>query len=692
MTGEIEDDTISRVNSNVEGGCLSLQAIDFLKLVWGKRECWVDLPSKSGGNWMPMALEWPERIGTIEARLDSLDEEDIYFSVAQFRSRGRRIEDVLPTHWLWCDLDEIDPDSLAALGLTPTVLWESSPFRFQCLWRMTMRLKPQLQTKLSRRLADVIGDRQGGWDLTQVLRPPGTRNWKYRGAPEVLLVWDDGPTYDPQALSRHLRTLAGEDRHSAGAVHSDGSSSVSRAREVGLPARARRLLNTPEEQVVVGERSARLWELECLLAEAGLTEDEIFDLVEGTPWNKHKEVASGDRQLRREIQKVLQHVSTKSGSTTRSKADGSTSQKADAGQKQIQTAPQGKRSPFVSYGSFMSQNMEAPRWLIEEIWTAQSHGIIGGEPKTMKSTITLALALSVATGRPFLGRYPVGTVGPALVVQEENAPWQVQDRLRKVANSYGLIGKGEIEQQKAPEGSMGKVITRLDFPPEAPVRFLNNYGFDLTREEDRDLLIREIETHRPVVVVLDPLYLMLGGVDENRSSDLRPVLQWLMAIRYEYRTAVIVVHHWRKPSSSSGTVGGRVGRPGQQLMGSGTLHGWIDSGLYAELVEQQENRTVVKVEREFRNVGPRAPLTLDLRIGDPGDLRFEARIVGSSRRELELAIAASPGMAVGKAAELINRDKRTVLGWARKSRRIKVMKSRGRGTYRLFPVAGKSDE
>lgn len=47
------------------------------------------------------------------------------------------------------------------------------------------------------------------------------------------------------------------------------------------------------------------------------------------------------------------------------------------------------------------------RWLVEGLWAERAVGIVGGEPKCCKSFLALDLAVSVASGRPCLRRYPV---------------------------------------------------------------------------------------------------------------------------------------------------------------------------------------------------------------------------------------------------------------------------------------------
>src|SRR5207342_263202 len=139
------------------------------------------------------------------------DREDLYYSVAQFAERGRKIEHVLPSHWLWADLDEVHPSAGTGLGFMPTVAVESSPGRYQALWRLTRELKPSTLEKLNRGLSYALDADRGGWDLTQVLRIPGTRNFKYRGGPRVKTLWvKPDLVYNPNYIWAKVKELVPE--------------------------------------------------------------------------------------------------------------------------------------------------------------------------------------------------------------------------------------------------------------------------------------------------------------------------------------------------------------------------------------------------------------------------------------------------------------------------------------------------
>jgi hypothetical protein len=589
------------------------ETMRFLEAVWGQEECYVDLPSKIGGHWMPYNFLWPDydlARGRVETALKN--REDLYFSVARFKSKGRRYADTMPITWLWADLDMVDPDALEFKDLSPTIAWQSSEGRYQALWLLSREVEATKVEKINMRLTYHIGADRGGWDLTQVLRVPGTRNYKYgdgEGA-EVKLLWiDPEVVYDPRELGMRLRDVKVT---TVGEVPKHGLKAVRPREEIG--ARAKMLLRTPEGAVVLGERSDRLWELECLLAEAGRSEMEILQLVRETGWNKFKDdERRGEDRLRKDIRRAMAHVAQKM-----EREEVQEEVEEEGGEEE----PEPARAQFVDYANFISSNIEAPKWLIEDIWTSDAHGLIAGEPKTQKSTLALAMGLAVASGKPFLNKYPVHVPGPVLMIQEENDPWIVQDRMRKIANSYGLLGSVEI--QEAGEGDIGSEEIMVDFPPELPFKLLNNASWDMANEDNLNFLEEEVRETQPALVILDPLYLMIGSADTDRSQDIVPMLKWLLRLRFKYGCAILIIHHFRKQQAGHSSV-----KPGQRVMGSATFHGWVESALYCETIAEEEmDQGVVrlKVEREFRNVGPRRPLDLTLTMGEPGELEFEATV------------------------------------------------------------------
>src|SRR4051812_32343001 len=69
----------------------------------------------------------------------------------------------------------------------------------------------------------------------------------------------------------------------------------------------------------------------------------------------------------------------------------------------------------------LADTPEQRRWLVDELWSEEAVGIIGGEPKCCKSFLALDLAVAVAAGTPCLRRFAVARHGRVLLYPAEDA-------------------------------------------------------------------------------------------------------------------------------------------------------------------------------------------------------------------------------------------------------------------------------
>ena len=220
--------------------------------------------------------------------------------------------------------------------------------------------------------------------------------------------------------------------------------------------------------------------------------------------------------------------------------------------------------------------------------------------------LTLEMAIAVASGEPFLGKFEVHRNGPVLIVQEENdADYYLPDLMYKMLRERGLFPSPAIwtegqDRQLAPTRNL-------------PIRFLNQSGFNLTDPDHLERVRAEVESIRPVLIIFDPLYSMLGGVDETKAHEVRPILNWLRKLSKESNAALVVCHHWRKKQGKSDT-----SRAGQRLSGSNNFHNWVVCGLYVE--RPTDKKAEVIVQREFRRASVPDRLVIQFDIGEWGDL------------------------------------------------------------------------
>lgn len=145
------------------------------------------------------ARAWAER--------ESAAGREVYHCAHLLTARRRIKWNAAPLLTLYVDGDGAKvPDGVPK----PTAVVESSPGREQFYFRLTDPVSPQTGEHLNRRLALAIGADDSGWDLTQLLRPPGTCNYKYPDAPTVRLEEINDVRHDPHELNRLLPPAPGD--------------------------------------------------------------------------------------------------------------------------------------------------------------------------------------------------------------------------------------------------------------------------------------------------------------------------------------------------------------------------------------------------------------------------------------------------------------------------------------------------
>jgi hypothetical protein len=238
------------------------------------------------------------------------------------------------------------------------------------------------------------------------------------------------------------------------------------------------------------------------------------------------------------------------------------------------------------------------RWLVEDLWGRGAVGIVGGAPKCCKSWLGLDIALSVASGTPCLGRFPVVRAGPALVYLAEDAAPMVRERILGICNHRRLD------------------IHALD------LHLIDTPSLRLDLDVDRTRLAAAVETIRPKILILDPL-VRLHRADENSSADISALLGFLRELQRRFDTAVLLVHHMSKRHRA---------QLGQALRGSGDLHAFGDCNAY---LVRKNDKLLLSVEQRFAKETD--PISLALVSDDNGaDTHLEVldRIANDQRLPL----------------------------------------------------------
>ena len=562
------------------------------------------------GSWEEVVFKFPDEKQKIQEWFDQKSQEskNLYWCPVVFSSPSRRKAAALGGTVLYADLDEVNPESLPD-EYKPTIAWKSSSKRYQGLWQLDRFAGPLELEELNKRLTYFTGADKSGWDLTQVLRIPGTTNYQYDPPVQGQLLWkNNDEIFSFQSLNEHLPKVVSEVDSSNAETLFD----ILKHYRNRIPQKIRSMLQYPPEKIQVGKRSEVLFKIESALVEAQIPMEDIYLMVKNSSWNKYRGRKDEKERLEKEIALAYSnHIKGESVNFN----DDSEDEVVDAELTHIFEP--------VSMIDLLGKPEVKQGWMVRDFWLKGSNGIVAGEPKTFKSTITLDLAISVASGVPFLGSYPVEETGPVILVQNENADWIIKDRVERM-----MVGKhlcGEIhpldKDYTDSEEEVGPRQYEVEWPPILPIIHLNNQNFDFSDESHRAEFEKIVQKVKPVLIVFDPLYLMFTG-DINSAEELNPVLKWLTSVKNTYKTSVIVVHHFRKGDSH---------RAGQRMLGSTTLHGWTESSIFLGAhpiqianvkqdmtVEEIETTTTdmeIVVEREFRAAGVKPRLYLKLSMG-----------------------------------------------------------------------------
>jgi hypothetical protein len=282
-------------------------------------------------------------------------------------------------------------------------------------------------------------------------------------------------------------------------------------------------------------------------------------------------------------------------------------------------------------------------WLIEGLWVAEGVGIVGGNPKAGKTWLALDLALSVASGTPALGVYPIPRAGPVVLFAAEDPPATVRARLE------GLAASRELSLESLPLQVILASSLRLD------------------TLADQARLTEVVERFRPRLLVLDP-FVRLHRINENSAQEVSGVLAYLRDLQRRCHVAVLVVHHARK-------AGAGVAQAGLSLRGSGDFYAWGD-----ELLHMRRRRASLELVVEHRSASSPEPVPLELQAAEGQPVHLAVVAAGDGAEPgvtLRASVLESLGQADGPTTqEALRRQLR--VRWTRLTEPLRDLEREGR--------------
>jgi hypothetical protein len=204
-------------------------------------------------------------------------------------------ENVAAAPTIWADLDLCPPGDML---VEPSVVIRTSPGRSQALWSVD-DIEPSAAEAISKRIhyhhADKGADRSG-WDLTQLLRVPGTHNFKYDDEVADLHIFIEHvnrAVYRAQDFAEYPETGR---RDGEGIEMAEADIPVIDD-PIDFMTKRRKLLNSqvftlfsdePEFDEFQEGWSGALWKLIMFLYEGGLSREEVFAICDKAACNKYR--------------------------------------------------------------------------------------------------------------------------------------------------------------------------------------------------------------------------------------------------------------------------------------------------------------------------------------------------------------------------------------------------------------------
>jgi hypothetical protein len=158
--------------------------------------------------------------------------------------------------------------------------------------------------------------------------------------------------------------------------------------------------------------------------------------------------------------------------------------------------------------------------------------VLAAQEKAGKTWAALDLAVSVATGRPWLDHFACPTPGPVLVFLGEGGERATVRRIEAIATSKGV--------------DPGQLADRLRLCFRVPRLAAPGAGGELAAIQ------AELETHPAALVVLDPLYLAAAGASGANLYDMGAILQAIQGVCQHAGCALLVVTYWNKTGDGRG--------------------------------------------------------------------------------------------------------------------------------------------
>lgn len=196
-----------------------------------------------------------------------------------------------------------------------------------------------------------------------------------------------------------------------------------------------------------------------------------------------------------------------------------------------------------------------------------------GSAKSWKTIHSTHLAFCIAAGLPWFG-YETRRA-TVFKVQVELPKFQDKERIMKYARNVN--------------GHLPNIFFQT---PEEDMLLDTTYGKQVFIKYIEEVKRRTPNPEDPLVVVIDPVYLLMKG-SVSAEEDVKKLQLNLMDVRRKLHVTFVIVHHARlNKTDSSGNI---VNLGAEEVMGSSLWNNWCDTMVRFELLNPHQGANTTRV-------------------------------------------------------------------------------------------------
>lgn len=230
----------------------------------------------------------------------------------------------------------------------------------------------------------------------------------------------------------------------------------------------------------------------------------------------------------------------------------------------IQEVLELKQSLILPISQIKDIEYVPPTFLVDQLIVEDTVGFISASPGSTKTWFVWEIALSVATGSKCMEVFDTKKAS-VLAFNAEDSPGAVtKPRLSALASKKGV---------------------RIDDVNE--LALINTPSLMVDDEKTQSMIRATVEYYKPKLLILDP-FRQVHRQNEDKASDMAPILGFLREIQRSYGVTVLLVCHERKGGGYEGE------RRADRTRGSNVLEGWRDTAVYMDRPDR-ERKTYVQI-------------------------------------------------------------------------------------------------